>query len=131
MDDAEKDSLVRIEAAKNAFKNDYVSEFVGLYLFLEALKKGKEEGVDLTEFRAWYKDMIHIKGRTVLKFSEKFDSLPVPKRYEKEIAQVDALVDKINVWIDEFYKEETNKNIDELLALIREVNKIIKLARKR
>lgn len=112
--------------AEAVFTTSYLDDFVGLYLFFEVVRQSKEEGVALTKFKAWYKDATETKGHIILKFSEKFKTLRVPKRYAKEVAQVDALVDMINAWIDEFYQDETNKNIDEVLALIQQVSNIIK-----
>ena len=42
--------------AETWFRDNYVEEFVGLFLFLETLKKSIEQRVSIVKFKTWYKD---------------------------------------------------------------------------
>lgn len=40
--------------AENYFRDNYVEEFVGLFLFLETLKKSIEQNLEMVKFKTWY-----------------------------------------------------------------------------
>ncbi len=112
--------------AESYFRDDYVEEFVGLFLFLETLKKSIEQNLEMVKFKTWYKDTKKFKGQIVLPFSKKYSNLFLPLRYKKEVNKTDELVRKINIRIDDLYKVQTVKNVDIVLSLIRQVNVILK-----
>lgn len=112
--------------AENYFRDNYVDEFVGLFLFLETFKKSIEQKVPIVQFNTWYKNTKKSKGHIVLSFSKKFSAVPVPRRYAKEISKLDKLVGTINDQVDQLYKIKTVNKIDEILAAIRKVSIILK-----
>ncbi|OGH93133.1 MAG: hypothetical protein A2563_00400 [Candidatus Magasanikbacteria bacterium RIFOXYD1_FULL_40_23] len=119
--------LSSLEKIKYLFNNDYINEFGGLDLSLQSLKSGV---LDIQTFKDYCVKFAKNKnGYLVLKFSDKYH-LPVPLEYKEKIEAMDILVDKINVWVSEFLKDENGKNIDDLAVLVEEANNIINEARK-
>ncbi|OGH92972.1 MAG: hypothetical protein A2534_03395 [Candidatus Magasanikbacteria bacterium RIFOXYD2_FULL_39_9] len=119
--------LSSLEKIKYLFNNDYINEFGGLDLSLQSLKSGV---LDIQTFKDYCVKFAKNKnGYLVLKFSDKYH-LPVPLEYKEKIEAMDIVVDKINVWVSEFLKDENGKNIDDLAVLVEEANNIINEARK-
>src|SRR3989339_837528 len=119
--------LSSLEKIKYLFNNDYINEFGGMDLSLQSLKSGV---LDIQTFKDYCVKFAKNKnGYLVLKFSDKYH-LPVPLEYKEKIEAMDILVDKINVWVSEFLKDENGKNIDDLAVLVEEANNIINEARK-
>ena len=123
-----KDSLKLsvLEKTKYLFKNDYVNEFGGLDLSLQALKSGTIDMQTLKDFCVKFAK--NKNGDLVLKFSEKY-GLPIPPEYKDKIKEMDILVDEINAWVRYFVKDENSKNIDELFEIVQKANSYIKDAR--
>lgn len=123
------EQLAKIETAKEKFRGDYVNEFVGVELFLQGLHSGI---ISFNDFRNECEQLFkRNKNKLILKFSERYDHLPVPEFYEKEIVEIDEIVDEINLWTEDFLHNSNREKLSILTSLVEKGINIIKQARVR
>ncbi len=110
-------------APEKRYRGDYINEFNWLEINILGFKHG-----DLTfdQLINLFEKVIQQQG-LVKKFSERYKDAEIPGGLKEQIEKTDALADRANEILNDLLVSKDARQIDELLKVVNEALKIIRL----